>query len=83
MVETCGGVDEDGEDELFGNDGEEEDTSEDGEDFVAELVRADAGGTRVFEFVAEGGAEEVVEVVGPGQVFGVGNAAEGRGELVG
>lgn len=41
------------------------------------------GGARVFELVAERRAEEVVDVVGPGEVEGVRGIAHGGGELAG
>lgn len=80
-VEADGGVVQDGNDEFFARDGEEEDAAEDGEGFPEQLEVLRPFGAGVFELVAEGGDEDVIGVVGPGQVLRVGDLAEGRGEF--
>lgn len=82
-AETVLGVDEDGEDELLGDNGQEEDAAKGGDDLGIEGCPVDAGGAGVLELVAESWAEEVVDVVGPGEVEGVGGVAHGRGEFAG
>lgn len=78
-----GGVGEDGQDEFFGDDGEEEDIVEGGDDFGDEGGLVDVFGVWVFEFIVECWVEEVVEVVGLGKVGRVCDVVYGGGEFVG
>ena len=74
-MEAEGGGGENRGDKFFGDDGHQEDAAEDGESLVEELEEIDGGVAWVFELVAEGGTEGVVNVVGEGEVFGKGDAA--------
>lgn len=82
-VEAAGGVDEDGEDVLFGDDGEEEDAAKGGDDLGDEGGPVNGRGARVLDLVAQRRAAEVVEVVGPGDVARVRDVAHGAGKLAG
>jgi len=81
LFEADGGVGEDGGDEFFGDDGHEEDAAKDGEGFPEDLAPADAWGAWVFEFVAEGRAENVVGEVVEGEVLGEGDVSHRGGEF--
>lgn len=71
------------EDELLRDDGQQEDAAEDGGDLGEEVLPVNALEARVLDLVAQGGAEEEVDVVGPGQVRRVGDIAHGARELPG
>lgn len=83
VVEAEGSVVQDGDDKFLAGDCEEEDAAEDGEGFPEELERLERCGAWVFELVAEGWNEDVVAVVGPGEVLRVGDLTEGGGEFEG
>lgn len=76
-VETEACIGQNGQDELLGDNGEEKDATESGDDFGVEGGPVDAFGARVLDFIAEGRAEEVVNVVVPSEVRGVGHVAHG------
>lgn len=82
-VQAAGGVDEDGEDVLLGDDGEEEDAAKGGDDLGDEGGPVDSRGARVLDLVAQRRAAEVVEVVGPGDVARVRDVAHGASKLAG
>lgn len=82
-VEAAGGVNEYGEDVLFGDDGEEEDAAKRGDDLGDEGGPVDGRGARVLDLVAQRRAAEVVKVVGPGDVARVRDVAHGAGKLAG
>lgn len=71
------------EDELLRDDGQQEDAPEDGGDLGEEVLPVDAVEARVLDLVAQGRAEEEVDVVGPGQVRRVGDVAHGARQLPG
>ena len=82
-LEPSSAIVEHGHDELLARNGHEKYAAKDGERLPEELHPLGARGARVLELVAEGGAEDVVGVVGEGEVLGVGDGAEGGGELEG
>lgn len=81
LMEPGRGRLQDGQDELLRDDGEEEDAAEDGHDLGDEVLPVDALGAGILDLIAQGRAEEEVDVVGPCQVLGVGDVAHGAGEL--
>lgn len=83
VVEPCRRLLQRREDELLRDDGQQEDAPEDGGDLGDQVLPVDAVEPRVLDLVAQRGAEEEVDVVGPGQVRRVRDVAHGARQLPG
>lgn len=77
VIEPERGVVKDRHDEFFAGDRKEEDAAEDRQGFPEQLEILRSFGPRVFEFVAEGRAEDVIGIVGEGQVLWISDGAQG------
>lgn len=80
-VEAPAGLLQHGQDELLRDDGQQEDAAKGGDDLGNERGPVNGRGARVLELVAQRRAEQVVSVVGPGEVARVRDVANGAGEL--
>lgn len=72
-----------GRDELLAHGDHEEDAAENGQRLLRQFEPANVRSPGVLEFVAQRRTEDVVDVVGQRQVLGVGDPAQGGGQLGG